>query len=57
MARKGNGTGKYYLFAETALILNLPRSYYKGIELGYLTEDPAALHNPNVCAEYIKTPE
>jgi len=28
-------------------------SYYKGIELGYLTEDPAAYHDPDVCAPYI----
>jgi len=28
-------------------------SYYKGIELGYLTEDPSALHDPNVCVPYI----
>jgi len=34
----------------------LTRSYYKGIELGYLTEDPAAYHDPNVCKPYIQTP-
>lgn len=30
-------------------------SYYKGIELGYLTEDPAAYHDPNVCKNYTKS--
>ncbi|KAF9653334.1 glycoside hydrolase family 5 protein [Thelephora ganbajun] len=29
-------------------------SYYKGVELGYLTEDPAAYNDPNVCAGYVK---
>ena len=32
------------------------RSYYKGIELGYLTEDPAVYHNPDVCVGYIRAP-
>jgi len=34
--------------------LHLPRSYYKVIELGYMTKDPAAYFDPNVCAKYIK---
>ncbi|KAF9779204.1 glycoside hydrolase family 5 protein [Thelephora terrestris] len=29
-------------------------SYYKGIEVGYLTEDPSAYHDPNVCKNYTK---
>jgi len=32
-------------------------SYYKGIELGYLTEDPAAYHDPDVCAPYTNSTE
>jgi len=35
---------------------SIARSYYKVIELGYLTKDPAAYHDPNVCAKYIKPP-
>ncbi|KAG1771497.1 glycoside hydrolase family 5 protein [Suillus occidentalis] len=27
-------------------------SYLEGLELGYFTQDPAAFHNPNVCAPY-----
>ncbi|KAG2364647.1 hypothetical protein BDR07DRAFT_1279240 [Suillus spraguei] len=27
-------------------------SYLEGLELGYLTQDPAAFHDPNVCAPY-----
>ena len=28
------------------------RSYLKGLELGYLTQDPSQYHDPNVCAPY-----
>ncbi|KAG1908090.1 glycoside hydrolase family 5 protein [Suillus fuscotomentosus] len=27
-------------------------SYLEGLELGFFTQDPAAFHNPNVCAPY-----
>ena len=43
------------LSVELKLTPHFARSYYKGIELGYLTEDPAAYHDPNVCAPYINT--
>ena len=49
--------GARSLFVEPKLSSNLARSYFKGIELGYLTKDPAAYHDPNVCAPYIETPE
>ena len=45
----------HYSFTELKLTIHFARSYYKGIELGYLTEDPAAYHDLNVCAGYIKT--
>ena len=48
-----NGMGVCRPFVELKLILRFTRSYYKGIELGYLTEDPAAYHDPNVCVPYI----
>lgn len=46
---------------ETLLQLPVPqidrysdfRSYLEGLERGYLTENPAELHNPDVCAPYI----
>ncbi|KAG2123463.1 glycoside hydrolase family 5 protein [Suillus clintonianus] len=28
-------------------------SYLEGLELGFLTQDPAALHDPNVCVPYL----
>jgi aryl-phospho-beta-D-glucosidase BglC (GH1 family) len=28
-------------------------SYLEGVEMGFLTKDPAAYHDPNVCAPYI----
>ena len=43
------------LSVELKLIPHFARSYYKGIELGYLTEDPAAYHDPDVCAPYTNT--
>jgi len=52
MACKGNGVEVNCLFVEVKLILHLVRSYFKGVELGYLTEDPAAYNDPNVCAPY-----
>ena len=51
---RGSGMGIYCLFVELELIFRLPRSYYKGVEIGYLTKDPAALNNPRVCDPYIK---
>jgi len=30
-------------------------SYFKGVDLGYLTKDPAAYNDPNVCEKYVKT--
>jgi len=56
MACKGNGVEVNCLSVEPKLIIHLLRSYYKGIELGYFTEDPAAYHDPNVCAPYAQTP-
>lgn len=53
MACKGNGEGIDCGLVGPKLILF--RSYYKGIELGYLTEDPAAYHDPDVCAPYKTT--
>lgn len=52
---RGNGKGIFLLFVGPKLIPCYHRSYYKGIELGYLTEDPAAYHNPDVCAPYINS--
>jgi hypothetical protein len=46
----------YYLFIELKLIIHFARSYYKGIELGYLTRDPAAYHDPDVCAGIHRVP-
>ena len=43
------------LFVELKLIPRFARSYFKAIELGYFTEDPAAYHDPNVCAPYTNT--
>jgi hypothetical protein len=43
--------------SQAAAELTRQWSYYKGIELGYLTEDPAAYHNPDVCAPYINSTE
>ena len=48
--------GMHCLLIELKLIVHFARSYYEGIERGYLTEDPAAYHDPNVCAGYIETP-
>jgi len=31
------------------------RSYLEGVKLGFLTQDPSQLHNPNVCAPYTNT--
>lgn len=28
-------------------------SYFKGVDLGYLTKDPAAYHDPHVCDKYV----
>ena len=44
-----------YLFVKLKLIPHFARSYYKGIEFGFLTVDPAAYHDPHVCAPYINT--
>lgn len=55
MICKGNGKGTCCLLVGLKLIFHFLRSYYKGIELGYLTEDPAAYHDPNVCVPYIQT--
>jgi len=52
---KTNGMGMCRLLVEPKLIHHLARSYYKGIELGYLTEDPAAYHDPNVCVPWINS--
>ncbi|KAG2152572.1 glycoside hydrolase family 5 protein [Suillus bovinus] len=30
-------------------------SYLEGLKLGFFTQDPAALHDPNVCAPYINS--
>ena len=29
------------------------RSYLEGVEMGFLTKNPAGYHDPNVCAPYI----
>ena len=29
------------------------RSYLDGVKRGYLTADPSAVHDPNVCAPYV----
>lgn len=29
------------------------RSYLEGVKMGFLTENPAGYHDPNVCAPYI----
>lgn len=42
------------LFVGRKLTLHFYRSYYKVIDLGYMTKDPAAYFDPNVCAKYIK---
>ena len=55
VACKGNGVERLTPVGRIELTLCLSRSYYKGIELGYLTEDPAAYHDPDVCAPYIGT--
>ena len=34
---------------------HLVRSYYKAIELGYLTEDPSDYFDRDVCAKYINS--
>lgn len=46
----------YHLFVELKLTHRLSRSYYNGIDIGYLTKDPAAYNDPNVCDPYI-TPQ
>jgi hypothetical protein len=33
----------------------LCRSYLEGLKLGFLTQDPAALHDPNVCVPYMNS--
>ena len=30
------------------------RSYFQGLKLGYLTQDPSQYNNPDICAPYIK---
>ena len=54
-ACKSNGTETYHLPFQLILTVHVTRSYYKGVELGYLTEDPAAYHDIHVCDPYIKT--
>ena len=34
-------------------LLRAHRSYFEGLRRGYLTKDPAAFHNPDVCEPYI----
>ena len=54
---RGNGKGTLLSFIGPKLIPRHHRSYFKGVELGYLTEDPAAYHDPDVCAPYINSTE
>lgn len=52
---QNNGEGMKYWVVILKFILRLPRSYLKAVELGYLTEDPTAYHDPDVCVPYINT--
>jgi hypothetical protein len=36
--------------------LLLYRSYFEGLDRGYLTPDPSQYHDPNVCAPYLNPP-
>jgi len=51
---KGNGVEVNCLFVGLKLIFNLLRSYFKGVELGYFTKNPAKYHNRKVCDKYKK---
>lgn len=53
MAYKSNGR-KYGSTIQHELIFLFIRSYFKGVDLGYLTKDPAAYHDPHVCDKYVK---
>ena len=53
VASKTNGERMHRPFVGPKLTAHLPRSYFKVIELGYMTEDPAAYHDPDVCVPYI----
>jgi len=54
VAYQEDGEGTQCWVALLKFIHHLPRSYYKGVELGYLTKDPSVYHDPDVCAPYIK---
>nr|GAT47118.1 glycoside hydrolase [Mycena chlorophos] len=54
------GQGAGWLFwnfkveiSELAANLSREWSYLEGVKLGYLTKDPAELHNPDVCVPYL----
>ncbi|GJE93192.1 glycoside hydrolase family 5 protein [Phanerochaete sordida] len=54
--------GKGWIFwnfkvEESALAGDLARewSYFKGLELGFLTQDPSQVHNASVCAPYVNS--